>query len=73
MDVAFNGEYGTELALVYSFLMVKIKGRNLQPVIAAILDNRCEFIQDFDAREFLPPDPAAPLIESIEFVSGREG
>ena len=73
MDVAFNGQYGTELVLVYSFLMVKIKGRNLQPVVAAILENRCDFIQDFDAREFLPPDGAAPVIESIEIVTGREG
>ena len=71
MDVSFNGQYGTELVLVYSFLMVKIKGRNLQPVVAAILENSCHFIQDYHPNEFLPPPPNAPFIETIEFVSGK--
>lgn len=73
MDIAFNGQYGTEIVLVYSFLMVKIRGRNLQPVIYAILESRCDFIQDFDAREFVKPtDPKQPVIENIEITTGRE-
>jgi hypothetical protein len=73
MDVAFNGQYGTEIALIYSFLMVKIKGRNLQPVIAAILENSCNFIQDYHPGEFSQVPQDAPYIESIEIVTGREG
>ena len=73
MDVAFNGQYGTELLLVYSFLIVKIKGKNLQPVTYAILEGRCSCIQDFHPNEFAPPQGNEPVIESIEFPTESEG
>ena len=72
MDVSFNGDYGTELVLIYSFLMVKIKGRQMQPLIRAILEGTCAFIQDFHPKEFLQPQPGAAIIESIEIIAGRE-
>ncbi len=71
MDVAFNGESGTEIVLLYSFLTVKITGRSLQPVVAAILENSCIFIQDFHPNEFLQAPQDAPFIEAIEFDSGK--
>ena len=71
MDVSFNGDYGTELILIYSFLMVKIRGRQMQPLIRAILEGTCAFIQDFHPQEFSPPPPGSAIIESIEIV-GRE-
>jgi len=71
MDVSFNGDFGTELVLIYSFLMVKIKGKQMQPLIHAILEGTCAFIQDFHSNEFSPPQPGAAIIESIEIV-GRE-
>lgn len=73
MDVSFNGQYGTELLLVYSFLLVKIKGKNLQPVIHAILEGRCAFIQDFHSNEFAPPQENEPVIASIEFPTEGGG
>lgn len=73
MDVSFNGQYGTELLLVYSFLIVKIKGKNLQPVIYAILEGRCHCIQDFHPNEFASPQANEPVIESIAFAPESEG
>jgi hypothetical protein len=72
MDIAFNGSFGTEIVLIYSFMVVKIRGKNLQPVIYALLESRCDFIQDYHPDEFMPwRDMDAPLIETIEIVTGR--
>lgn len=68
MDVVFDGAHGTEIVLVFSFLMVKIKGRNLQAVRRAIIESTCTFIQDYDPREFSLPANDAPVIEKIELV-----
>src|SRR6266702_2998207 len=72
MDVSFNGDFGTELILIYSFLMVKIKGKQMQPLLRSILEGTCAFIQDFHPQEFSPPEPGAAIIESIEIIAGRE-
>lgn len=72
LDVSFNGQYGTELLLAYSFLIVKIRGQNLQPVIRAILEGKCDVIQDYHPNEFAPPQENEPVIASIEFVAERE-
>ncbi|MDD5459013.1 MAG: hypothetical protein PHF37_06450 [Phycisphaerae bacterium] len=63
-----DGWHGTELGLIYSFQIVKIKGRNLQPITDAIEKEKCSFIQDYDPRFFAPPQPDQPLIEAIEIV-----
>jgi hypothetical protein len=68
MDVVFNGRYGTEIVLTYSFLLVEIRGRNLQPVISAILEGTCTFIQDYHPNEFTPPAEDEPVIESLKLV-----
>lgn len=61
-----NRNAGTDIVLVYSFLGVTIKGRNLQPMADAIEMERCLFIQEFDSRlHDKPADPAAPYIEKI--------
>lgn len=68
VDVIYDGEYGTELVLAFSFLLVKIKGRNLQALNLAILDGTCSFIQEYHENEFSPPAKDAPVIVSIEVV-----
>lgn len=68
MDIAFNGKYGTEIVLTYSFLLVKIKGGNLYSVLTALLDGTCAFVQEYHENEFTPPSPDAPVIDSIEIV-----
>jgi len=73
MDVSWNGDFQTKLALIFSMYTVEITGKNLNPVIYAIVDGHCDFIQDFDAREFAAPaDPKQPVIEEIKFIVGSE-
>jgi hypothetical protein len=63
---------GTTINLVFSFMVVEIRGRNLQPVMNAIADGRCDFIRDFDARAYPPPAPDQSIIESIKITTQKE-
>lgn len=65
MDIMSNPG-GTQIVLVFSFLMVKIKGNNLQILTKALEDGVCTFIQDYHPNEYAVPDIKAALIESIE-------
>ncbi len=51
-------------------MAVEIKGKNLKEVRQAVQNGRCEFIQEYDANEFLPPAKNEPVIESIRFIAG---
>jgi hypothetical protein len=74
LDVVYDGPYGTNFVLVYTFLMVLVRGKNLQPVIAALEGGMADFIQEFDPDRWArPTDPAAPVIESIEVVVQESG
>lgn len=72
LDIISDGERGEEVALLYSFMLVKIKGRNLWEIAQAISMHDCHFIAEYDASRYAPSEPDAPLIENIEFVT-REG
>lgn len=74
LDVVYDGPYGTNFVLVYTFLMVLVRGKNLQPVIAALEGGMADFIQEFDPDRWArPADPNAPVIESIEVVVQENG
>ena len=69
LDVVYDGKYGTNFVLVYTFLMVLVRGKNLQPVVMALESGTADFIQEFDADVWQKPtDEAAPIITSIEVV-----
>ena len=69
LDVVYDGSYGTNFVLVFTFLMVLVRGRSLQPVIAALELGMADFIQEFDSDQWQKPaDESAPFIESIEVV-----
>jgi hypothetical protein len=54
-------------------MLVKIRGRNLKPIVDALLLGTCEYIQEFRDDIFdKPDDAAAPFVEEIEIVTGRE-
>lgn len=72
MDVVYNAHQGSELVLTYSFMAVTIAGRNMQPIMAAILEGTCAFIQDYHEQEFTPPDKDTPIITKIELLLRRE-
>lgn len=69
LDIIYDGNHGTNFVLVYTILGVKVTGKNLQPVIMALLAGTADFIQEYD-RNLWPklPDAQAPIIEAIEVV-----
>ena len=69
MDVVYDGGYGTNFVLVYTFLMVLVRGKNLQSLIYALENGMADYIQEFDPDRWAKPtDPNAAFIESIEIV-----
>jgi hypothetical protein len=70
LDVCYDGIHGTELILLFSFMQVKIKGKHLQPVIAAVESRECVYLQDYDAHSFTEPRPNEAVIDSIEVIAG---
>jgi hypothetical protein len=74
LDIVYDGPYGTNFVLVYTFLMVLVKGRNLQTVITALEMGTADFIQEFDPDRWQEPtDSKAPFIETIEVVVQENG
>ncbi len=74
LDLAHDGAFGTNFVLVYTFMIVLARGRNLQPVIMALESGTAEFLQEFDPKRWeKPADPKTPVIESIEVVVKEHG
>ena len=73
LDVVSDGQYGTNFVLVYTVLMVMVRGKNLQKMVFAIENGMADFIQAFDPERWeKPKDDTAAFIESIE-VQVTEG
>ncbi|HLG63107.1 MAG TPA: hypothetical protein VKY19_14300 [Ktedonosporobacter sp.] len=72
MDIMYNGDEGTQIVLVFSFLMVKITGRNMLSLVHSIEDGTCIFIQEFHAKNFPSPSPKDAVIDEIEVVVRKE-
>jgi hypothetical protein len=74
LDVVYDGQYGTNFVLVYTFLMVLVRGKNLQHLVTALEMGTVDFIQEFDPDRWRKPsDEKAPFIESIEVVVQESG
>ena len=66
LDVSFDGPFGTNFALSYTFMVVLVRGRNLQDMIFAIQNNMAAYIQEFDPDRWgTPKNEKAAFIESI--------
>ena len=60
--------------LVYTVLMVLVKGRNLQKLIFAIENGMADYIQQFDPEKWQKPaDAGATIIDSIEVRAINSG
>jgi hypothetical protein len=66
LDVVYDEPFGTNFALVYSFLLVFVHGKNLQSIIIGLENGTVDFIQEFNARRWAAPQPDEPLIETIQ-------
>lgn len=55
--------------IVYGFFVVRVRGRNLLPVVRGIKSKKCVFIQEYQRRaEWPEPKEGEPKIEKIEFI-----
>lgn len=68
MDIIHNKD-GDGVVLVYSFLMVKITGQNLDKLIDDIAHGNITFIRKFNPRKWARPGDGMPIIESIDVVA----
>ena len=61
-----------QLALVFSFAVVILRGRGLYAVAEALDEERCQWVQQFDPARWPMPAAGKPLIESINIHIDRE-
>jgi hypothetical protein len=67
LDVISDVQHGTNCVLVYTVMMVLVRGKNLQKMVFAIENGMSDFIQQFDPDRWQKPkDAEAAFIESIE-------
>ena len=67
LDVVSDGKFGTNFVLVFTVLLVMVKGKNLQKMVFAIENGMADYIQEFDPERWAKPnDDTAAFIESIE-------
>jgi hypothetical protein len=73
VDICYDQDNYSGIMLVLSMMIVKVKGRNLKPIVDSLLLGTCQYIQEFRDDLFdKPQDASAPFIEAIEVITGRE-
>jgi len=72
--VVYSGQNVTQIVLVFTFLMVFIKGKNLQPIVSALELGTADFIREFDPATWPKPDDSqATVIENINVAVKENG
>jgi len=69
LDVISDGERGEEISLLFSFMVIDIRGKNLQLVAHSLIKRECAFIQDYSPSKFAQPKPEEAIIDSIEITA----
>ena len=72
-DMAYDGDYGTNFVLDFDFMLVLVRGKNLQSVVSAIENSTADFIQEYHPELWPKPADGEPIIESIEVVMRASG
>ena len=70
--IAEDNGRGTRFNLVFGFLVVVIRGRNLGNIISAIDSENCAFIEEFDPSRHSRPGPNDAMVESIVYHMDKE-
>jgi hypothetical protein len=71
-NLSYDGEHGTSCVLIFDFMCVLIRGKNLQGLVTALENGTVDFIQEFNPDLWPKPDDKSPLIESIEIMQPDE-
>ena len=72
-DMAYDGIFGTNFVLDFEFMLVLVRGKNLQGLVAALENSTVDFIQEYHPDLWGKPADDAPFIESIEVVKQGTG
>lgn len=72
MATVFDSDNDDTFTLLYSYMAVEVKGHNLREARRAIQAGRCEFIQQYHENTFTKPGKGDPVIESINFITGKK-
>lgn len=67
MDIIHTESYDG-IVLVYSFMIIKIRGENLQDLIEHIAFSEVTYIQKFDSRKWPRPPKGQTIIEDMDVV-----
>jgi hypothetical protein len=59
---------GEQIMVFFSFMTVKIVGKNLQDLPQHIAHRDCIYIQEFHPKEWPMPSKDEPIIEKIEIT-----
>jgi len=70
--IAEDNGRGTRVNLVFGFLVVVVRGRNLSKMTGAINSENCAFIEEFDPSRHAPAGPDEAVIESITYHMDRD-
>jgi hypothetical protein len=72
LDLAYDGHFGTNFALFYDFMVVMVRGKNLQTLVAGLEMGTVDFIQEYHSELWDKPADDAAIIESIDIVVNGE-
>ena len=71
-NISYDGEHGTNCVLLFDFMVVLLKGKNLQSLISSLMLGTVDFIQEFNPDVWVKPSDDSALIESIEIIQTDE-
>ena len=71
-NISYDGKHGTNCVLMFDFMVVLLKGKNLQSLISSLMLGTVDFIQEFNPDVWPQPADDSPLIDSIEIIQTDE-
>lgn len=72
LDISYDPFHQSAFTLIYTFMIVEVRGWNLEPVVHAISYGNCDRLYEFDKRQHDKPAEGEPLIEFIEITTADE-
>jgi hypothetical protein len=69
LDIIHDHDFDKVFTLIYSFMMVEVTGSHLGAIVHALSFGNCERIHEYHRKLYDPPEPNAPIIESITITS----
>lgn len=64
-DITFDGHYGQTFTLYFEHMMVMVRGKNLQGLVAALQTGTVDFIQEYHPDLWPQPSDGEPVIDII--------